>query len=115
MRCSAYRWRRCALKRHAPALPLYLHIAGARREPFDKLRQATGYTLPVPMLNILNGGAHADKNVDFQEFMVMPIGLPSFSARACAGGAEIFHAWIGAEGPRGLRPALATKAGLRRT
>src|SRR5437879_997073 len=37
------------------------------------------YTLPVPMMNILNGGAHADSNVDFQEFMVMPVGLPTFS------------------------------------
>ena len=51
----------------------------------------SGYLLPVPMMNILNGGAHADSNVDFQEFMVMPIGFPSFSEGLRAG-TEIFHA-----------------------
>jgi enolase len=50
-----------------------------------------GYVLPVPMMNILNGGAHADSNVDFQEFMVMPIGFSSFSEGLRAG-TEIFHA-----------------------
>ena len=52
--------------------PLYAHIA-------DLAGNTSGYTLPVPMMNILNGGAHADSNVDFQEFMVMPIGFPTFS------------------------------------
>ena len=65
--------------------PLYAHIA--RRSPGN----TSGYTLPVPMMNILNGGAHADSNVDFQEFMVMPVGFPSFSEGLRAG-AEIFHA-----------------------
>jgi enolase len=51
----------------------------------------SGYVLPVPMMNILNGGAHADSNVDFQEFMVMPIGFPTFSEGLRAG-TEIFHA-----------------------
>jgi enolase len=50
-----------------------------------------GYTLPVPMMNILNGGAHADSSVDLQEFMVMPVGLGTF-ADALRAGAEIFHA-----------------------
>jgi enolase len=49
------------------------------------------YVLPVPMMNILNGGAHADSSVDFQEFMVMPVGMPSFS-EALRAGTEIFHA-----------------------
>jgi enolase len=49
------------------------------------------YLLPVPMMNILNGGAHADSSVDLQEFMVMPVGLPSF-ADALRAGSEIFHA-----------------------
>jgi enolase len=49
------------------------------------------YLLPVPMMNILNGGAHADSSVDLQEFMVMPVGLPSFR-EALRAGAEIFHA-----------------------
>ena len=60
-------------------MPLYRYIGGANAR-----------TLPVPMMNILNGGAHADNNVDFQEFMVMPIGADSFS-KALRIGAEIFH------------------------
>src|SRR3977135_2536661 len=60
-------------------LPLYRYLGGA-----------TANTLPVPMMNIINGGAHADNNVDFQEFMVMPVGAPSFS-EALRMGAEIFH------------------------
>ena len=60
-------------------MPLYRYIGGANAK-----------TLPVPMMNILNGGAHADNNVDFQEFMVMPVGAASF-AEALRMGAEIFH------------------------
>src|SRR5690242_4464432 len=60
-------------------LPLYRNIGGANAR-----------TLPVPMMNILNGGAHADNNVDFQEFMVMPVGAESFG-EALRCGAEIFH------------------------
>jgi len=70
--------------------------AGAGEPLFAHLGHLSGhgpadYTLPVPMMNILNGGAHADSSVDLQEFMVMPIGLPSF-AEALRAGAEIFHA-----------------------
>src|SRR5688572_27888994 len=64
--------------------PLYAHIA-------QLAGNTAGYVLPVPMMNILNGGAHADSNVDFQEFMVMPVGFPSFSEGLRAG-TEIFHA-----------------------
>jgi enolase len=64
-------------------VPLYRHIGG--------LYGTTAYTLPVPMMNILNGGAHADSSVDFQEFMVMPVGASSF-AEALRMGAAIFHA-----------------------
>jgi enolase len=64
--------------------PLYAHIASLAGN-------TKGYVLPVPMMNILNGGAHADSNVDFQEFMVMPLGFSSFSDGVRAG-AEIFHA-----------------------
>ena len=64
--------------------PLYAHIA-------TLANNTSGYVLPVPMMNILNGGAHADSNVDFQEFMVMPLGFTSFSEGVRAG-AEIFHA-----------------------
>src|SRR6185295_8603605 len=55
----------------ASQLPLYRHIGA--------LYGTTEFTLPVPMMNILNGGAHADSSVDFQEFMVMPLTAPSFS------------------------------------
>src|ERR1051326_8553291 len=72
----------------AAGRPLYEHIAQlAGRTPRD-------YMLPVPMMKILNGGAHADSNVDMQEFMVMPIGLPTFS-EALRAGVEIFHALRG--------------------
>ena len=74
-----------ALKADALArrIPLYQHVGA--------LYGTTQYTLPVPMMNILNGGAHADSSVDFQEFMVMPVGASSF-AEALRTGAEIFHA-----------------------
>jgi enolase len=78
-----------ALKAAAAAAerPLYQHLAHlAGRVPADGR-----YVLPVPMMNILNGGAHADSSVDLQEFMVMPVGLPTFS-EALRAGTEIFHA-----------------------
>src|SRR5690349_19592016 len=62
------------------ALPLFRYIGGTNAK-----------TLPVPMMNILNGGAHADNKIDFQEFMVMPIGAPGFS-EGLRWGVEIFHA-----------------------
>jgi len=75
-----------ALKATAAATgrPLYAHIAQLSG------RGEGDYTLPVPMMNILNGGAHADSSVDLQEFMVMPAGMPTF-AEALRAGAEIFH------------------------
>ena len=63
----------------ASQLPLYKYIGGVNAK-----------TLPVPMMNILNGGAHADSTVDFQEFMIMPIGAPSFK-EALRWGTEVFH------------------------
>ncbi|HEY8410146.1 MAG TPA: phosphopyruvate hydratase [Pyrinomonadaceae bacterium] len=60
-------------------LPLYRYLGGPNSR-----------TLPVPMMNIINGGAHADNNVDFQEFMIVPVGAPNFS-EALRMGAEIFH------------------------
>ena len=67
--------------------------------------------LPVPMMNILNGGAHADTNVDFQEFMVMPIGLPTFS-EALRAGAETFHALRGLLKKRGLATGVGDEGGF---
>jgi enolase len=64
----------------ASGLPLYRYIGGPKAQ-----------VLPVPMMNIINGGAHADNPIDFQEFMIMPVGAPSFrEALRC--GAEVFHA-----------------------
>jgi enolase len=69
--------------------PLYAHLARISGRP-----TGDGYVLPVPMMNILNGGAHADSSVDFQEFMVMPLGAPTFS-EGLRVGTEIFHALRG--------------------
>ena len=67
--------------------------------------------LPVPMMNILNGGAHADSSVDFQEFMVMPIGAPNFS-EALRWGVEIFHALKNALKKRGYSTAVGDEGGF---
>ena len=67
--------------------------------------------LPVPMMNILNGGAHADSSVDFQEFMVMPIGAPNFS-EALRWGVEIFHALKTALKKRGYNTAVGDEGGF---
>jgi enolase len=67
--------------------------------------------LPVPMMNILNGGAHADTNVDFQEFMVMPIGAANF-AEALQAGAEIFHALRSILKSRGLSTGVGDEGGF---
>jgi enolase len=64
-------------------LPLYRYLNG--------LAGAVPMQMPVPMMNIINGGAHADNNIDFQEFMILPVGAPSF-AEALRAGTEVFHA-----------------------
>ncbi len=68
-------------------------------------------TLPVPMMNILNGGAHSDAPIDFQEFMIMPKGAPSF-AEALRYGAEVFHALKGVLKDRGLSTAIGDEGGF---
>jgi len=70
-----------------------------------------GGSLPVPMMNIINGGAHADNNVDVQEFMVLPVGAPSF-AEALRYGAEIFHALKAVLKGRGLNTAVGDEGGF---
>jgi enolase len=84
-------------------IPVYAQIG--------QLAGNTTYTLPVPMLNILNGGAHADSNVDFQEFMVMPLGFPTFS-EALRAGAEIFHALRSILKGRGLSTGVGDEGGF---
>jgi len=84
-------------------IALYQHIGA--------LYSNTSYVLPVPMMNILNGGAHADSSVDFQEFMVMPVGAPSF-AEALRTGAEIFHTLRGILKARGQSTGVGDEGGF---
>jgi enolase 1/2/3 len=82
------------------ALPLYRYVGGTN-----------AHVLPVPMLNVLNGGVHADNNVDFQEFMVVPVGAPSFrEALRC--GVETYHALKDVLHERGLSTAVGDEGGF---
>ena len=66
-------------------------VAKARKLPlYQWLGSSTSFTLPIPMMNIINGGAHADNNIDMQEFMILPVGAPTFS-EAIRYGAEVFQ------------------------
>ena len=92
--------------------PLYAHIADLAQGPVTRTPEpGSRFVLPVPMMNILNGGAHADSNVDFQEFMVMPIGFPTFS-EALRVGAEIFHALRSILKSRGLATSVGDEGGF---
>ncbi len=84
----------------ARGLPLYRYVGGVDTN-----------LLPVPMMNILNGGAHADNKIDFQEFMVMPVGAESFS-EALRCGAEIFHALKSALHAKGLSTSVGDEGGF---
>ncbi len=78
---------------------------------FEYLGGDEAVTLPVPMMNIINGGAHADNSVDLQEFMVMPVGAPSLS-EALRYGAEIFHTLKKVLGSKGLNTAVGDEGGF---
>ena len=81
-------------------VPLYAYLGG------------TGtYRIPVPMMNILNGGKHAENSVDFQEFMAMPVGAPSF-AEALRYGAETFHALRKILGKKGYSTGVGDEGGF---
>ena len=87
-------------------------VAGSRGEPlWQYLSNGKPGALPVPMMNIINGGAHADNNVDVQEFMILPVGMPSF-AEALRAGAEIFHALKSVLHGRGLATAVGDEGGF---
>jgi len=90
-----------------------VHAAAVeRREPlFMYLGDEDSSLLPLPMMNILNGGAHADNSVDMQEFMVLPVGAPSF-AEALRYGAEIFHTLRGVLQGRGLNTGVGDEGGF---
>jgi enolase len=85
-------------------IPLYRHIADINGTPSQ-------FTMPVPMMNILNGGEHADNNVDIQEFMVQPVSAPTF-AEALRTGAEIFHSLKKVLHSRGLSTAVGDEGGF---
>jgi enolase len=82
------------------ALPLYRYVGGPN-----------AHLLPVPMMNILNGGAHADSNVDVQEFMIAPIGAPTFK-EALRSGAEVYHALKSVLKKKGLSTGLGDEGGF---
>ena len=81
-------------------VPLYTYLGGFNAK-----------TLPVPMMNILNGGKHADNTVDIQEFMVMPVGAPNFR-EALRMGAEVFHTLKGVLGKKGLATSVGDEGGF---
>ena len=81
-------------------LPLYRYVGGPN-----------AHLLPVPMMNILNGGAHADSNVDIQEFMIAPIGAPTFT-EALRSGAEVYHALKSVLKKKGLATGLGDEGGF---
>ena len=87
-------------------------VAASRGEPlWQYLSNGKPGALPVPMMNIINGGAHADNNVDVQEFMILPVGMSSF-AEALRAGAEIFHALKSVLHGRGLSTAVGDEGGF---
>ncbi|MGH9096764.1 MAG: phosphopyruvate hydratase, partial [Acidimicrobiales bacterium] len=81
-------------------LPLFRYVGGA-----------DGHVLPVPMMNVINGGAHADNSIDFQEFMIMPVGAASFS-EALRWGVETYHALAGVLKERGHSTAVGDEGGF---
>ena len=84
----------------ASGLPLYRYLGGANAK-----------VLPTPMMNIINGGSHADNNVDFQEFMILPVGAASFK-EALRTGAEVFHALKSVLSAKGLNTAVGDEGGF---
>ena len=98
----AFHWRSRTLPRQRENLPLFRYLGGTEAR-----------VLPVPMMNILNGGAHSDAPIDFQEFMIVPRGAPTFS-EALRYGAEVFHALkVRAERSTIFPRRSATKVDLR--
>jgi len=81
-------------------IPLYRHVGGAN-----------AHVLPVPMMNVLNGGVHADNSVDFQEFMIMPVGAPSFR-EALRWGTQTYHVLKGVLHDKGLATAVGDEGGF---
>ena len=81
-------------------LPLYRYIGGVN-----------AHVLPVPMMNVINGGKHADNNISSQEFMIMPVGAPTF-AEGLRWGAEVFHTLKGILHKKGLSTSVGDEGGF---
>jgi enolase len=94
------RWRSRTPAAESAELPLYRYVGGPN-----------AHLLPVPMMNILNGGSHADSNVDIQEFMIAPIGAPTFR-EALQQGAEVYHALKSVLKKKGLATGLGDEGGF---
>jgi enolase len=90
----------CRASANEAGVPLYRYIGGCNAK-----------VLPVPLMNIINGGAHADNNLDFQEFMIMPAGLPDF-ASALRAGTEVFHTLKNILKSKGLNTAVGDEGGF---
>ncbi|MDI6801653.1 MAG: phosphopyruvate hydratase [Thermodesulfovibrionales bacterium] len=90
----------CHATANEMGMPLYRYIGGCNAKE-----------LPVPMMNIINGGAHADNNLDFQEFMIMPVGLKDFSS-ALRAGTEVFHSLKSILKKKGLNTAVGDEGGF---
>ncbi len=90
----------CVASANEVGLPLYRYIGGCNAKE-----------LPIPMMNFINGGAHADNNLDIQEFMIMPVGFTDFSS-ALRAGAEIFHTLRAILKKRGLNTAVGDEGGF---
>ncbi len=86
-------------------------VAASRKQPLFEYLATAPPLLPIPMMNIINGGAHADNSVDFQEFMIMPMGAPNI-AEAIRYGAEIFHHLKKVLAGRGLNTAVGDEGGF---
>ncbi|RNF82583.1 phosphopyruvate hydratase [Montanilutibacter psychrotolerans] len=87
-------------------------IAASKKQPlWQHLANGNDVSLPVPMMNIINGGAHADNNVDLQEFMILPVGVGTF-AESLRAGVEVFHALKSVLKGRGLSTAVGDEGGF---
>jgi len=85
--------------------------ANSKNEPLYVYLGSGDYTMPVPMMNIINGGEHADNSVDLQEFMILPVGAPSFK-EALRYGAEVFHTLKAVLAARGMNTAVGDEGGF---
>ena len=100
MQSLVFLWQCAHAAADSVGLPLYRYLGGFNAKQ-----------LPIPMMNIINGGSHADNNVDFQEFMILPVGAPTFK-EAIRMGAEVFHSLKKFLSGKGLNTAVGDEGGF---